>query len=106
MDCQDTEGAERLADADDPAEQGDSRVGIRLRPITHRCSAVLVFKGSSRASLPSFSSRRARRFRRALAACLVGCAGPMTAVPTEAQFSAIQPGMTREEVLSRVGRPT
>jgi hypothetical protein len=30
----------------------------------------------------------------------------MTAVPTEAQFSAIQPGMTREEVLSRVGRPT
>lgn len=42
----------------------------------------------------------------ALVACLAGCAGPMTAMPAEAQFSAIQPGMTREEVLSRVGRPT
>ena len=37
---------------------------------------------------------------------VAGCAVPTRVVPTETQFAAIQPGMTREEVLSRVGRPT
>lgn len=37
-----------------------------------------------------------------------GCSafGPIGPTPTEADFMALQPGMTQQEVLTRVGRPT
>ena len=50
--------------------------------------------------------RRARIAAALLAATCAGCAG-LTAGPhpTGADFTAIQPGMTRDEVVARLGRP-
>jgi outer membrane protein assembly factor BamE (lipoprotein component of BamABCDE complex) len=49
--------------------------------------------------------------RAAVAALVAGCAGcsvfvPLQRGPTEADFATITPGMTRDEVVSRFGRPT
>jgi len=43
----------------------------------------------------------------AAVAAFAGCAGMVAPVrgPVEADFNALQPGMTREQVLARVGRP-
>jgi hypothetical protein len=42
-----------------------------------------------------------------LCACLAACAGlPRARTPTESDLSAIKEGMTRDEVLTRVGPPT
>lgn len=43
-----------------------------------------------------------------LAGAVAGCGaiGPIGPMATEANLAAIKPGMTRDEVLSRVGRPT
>ena len=50
--------------------------------------------------------------RRVVTAALVvgvgGCSaiGPIGPSPTEADFAALKPGMTQQDVLARVGRPT
>ena len=41
-----------------------------------------------------------------VAATLAACAGLNTKTPTESALSAIKEGMTRDEVLTRVGPPT
>jgi hypothetical protein len=41
-----------------------------------------------------------------VAATLAACAGLNTKTPTESDLSAIKEGMTRDEVLTRVGPPT